>query len=219
MKKNKPFRLLVEGINGLHVVCNLANRLSLLETFEVEDIGSYQQILKVLPVLLKGTNNLQRLGIVVDADENLKGHWEAIRHILLDSQLYSSVPEELPKEGLVVYPDDPAYIIFGLWIMPDNNLNGMLEDFVTFMIPEKDDDVLLRKTDDVLKELEENHWNKYKSVHHAKARIHTWLSWQDEPGTPMGTAITKQTLSTDGELCQKFIAWLNNLFECIPLPH
>ena len=62
------------------------------------------------------------------------------------------------------------------------------------MIPEKDDDVLLRKTDDVLKELEENHWNKYKSVHHAKARIHTWLSWQDEPGTPMGTAITKRTL-------------------------
>lgn len=61
MKKNKPFRLLVEGINDLHVVCNLANRLSLLETFEVEDIGSYQQILKVLPVLLKGTNNLQRL--------------------------------------------------------------------------------------------------------------------------------------------------------------
>ena len=40
MKKNKPFRLLVEGINDLHVVCNLANRLSLLETFEVEDIGS-----------------------------------------------------------------------------------------------------------------------------------------------------------------------------------
>ena len=149
MKKNKPFRLLVEGINDLHVVCNLANRLSLLETFEVEDIGSYQQILKVLPVLLKGTNNLQRLGIVVDADENLKGHWEAIRHILLDSQLYSSVPEELPKEGLVAHPDDPAYIIFGLWIMPDNNLNGLLEDFVTFMIPEKDDDVLLRKTDDV----------------------------------------------------------------------
>lgn len=61
MKKNKPFRLLVEGINDLHVVCNLANRLSLLETFEVEDIGSYQQILKVLPVLLKSTNNLQRL--------------------------------------------------------------------------------------------------------------------------------------------------------------
>ena len=64
MKKNKPFRLLVEGINDLHVVCNLANRLSLLETFEVEDIGSYQQILKVLPVLLKGTNNLQRKQLV-----------------------------------------------------------------------------------------------------------------------------------------------------------
>lgn len=174
-KKNKEFQLLVEGKNDQHVIWNLAQKLSLKETFEVIDKNSYNQIISSLPTMLKSTNTLKRLGVIVDADENLEGHWTSIRNILMASGYYSSIPTDLPKEGLICKPDDEEQLIFGLWIMPDNNLNGMLEDFICY---------------------------------------HTWLAWQDKPGTAMGTAITKQILSTDGILCNNFVLWLKNLFDC-----
>ncbi|WP_367881111.1 DUF3226 domain-containing protein [uncultured Duncaniella sp.] len=54
-------------------------------------------------------------------------------------------------------------------------------------------------------------------IHREKARIHSWLAWQEIPGTPMGLAITKKYLSTEPPVCQAFIQWLNSLFnqECI----
>lgn len=213
-RKKLEYALLVEGKNDKHVIWNLAEKLKLKETFYVEEKDSYTQLLSSLPTTLKSTNILKRLGVIVDADENLKGHWDAIRDILVKSGFYSSIPEILPKNGLICYPDDDEQIIFGLWIMPNNNLNGMLEDFIGYMIPNLENNSLLMKTDEVLTDIEANKINNYKKVHHSKARIHTWLAWQDEPGTAMGTAITKQILSTDGELCCTFASWLKELFDC-----
>lgn len=213
-KKSKEFQLLVEGKNDQHVIWNLAQKLSLKETFEVIDKNSYNQIISSLPTMLKSTNTLKRLGVIVDADENLEGHWTSIRNILSKSGFYSSIPENLPENGLICVPDDEEQIIFGLWIMPNNTLNGMLEDFISFMIPEPEKDALLTKADEILSVIETEGINNYKKVHHSKARIHTWLAWQDEPGTAMGTAITKQILSTDGELCVAFVNWLRKLFDC-----
>lgn len=206
------YRLLVEGKNDQHVVWNLARRLRLKETFEVVSKDSYGQLMEVLPVELKSTNMVERLGIMVDADEGAEGHWQAIRGVLERSGFYSGLPKILPVDGLICKPDDEEQLIVGVWIMPDNRLNGMMEDFVTCMVPEED--MLLKEVDIVLKRLEDNKLNRYKLVHHAKARMHTWLAWQDEPGMPMGTAITKRVLSTDGELCTRFVEWLCRLFDC-----
>ena len=211
-KKVFKYRLLVEGKNDQHVIWNLAERLQLKETFEVVATDSYQQLLEALPVELKGTNVVERLGIVVDADESSAAHWQAIRNILLKSGYYSNLPEMLPADGLIVEPDDEEQLIVGVWIMPDNRVNGMMEDFVACMIPEGDR--LLDEADATLKHLEENKLNRYKPVHYAKARIHTWLAWQDEPGMPMGTAITCRVLSSDKELCGRFASWLCKLFDC-----
>lgn len=206
------YRLLVEGKDDQHVVWNLAERLRLKETFEVVSKDSYEQLIDALPVELKSTNVLERLGIVVDADEGAERHWRAIRDVLERSGFYSELPRVLPVDGLICKPDDEEQLVVGVWIMPDNRLGGMLEDFVACMIPEGDK--LLLEVDAVLENLEINKLNQYKSVHHAKARMHTWLAWQDEPGMPMGTAITKQVLATDGELCNRFVDWLCRLFEC-----
>ena len=211
-KLDKPYRLLVEGKNDQHVIWNLADRLKLKETFDVEAKDSYPQLIEALPTLLKSTNTLKRVGVVVDADENGEAHWRAIRTILGKSGYYSSLPETLPQEGLICQPDDEEQLIVGVWIMPDNRVNGMMEDFVVCMIPEGDR--LLDEADATLKHLEENKLNRYKPVHHAKARIHTWLAWQDEPGMPMGTAITCRVLSADKELCGRFVSWLCKLFDC-----
>lgn len=115
-KKDKEFQLLVEGKNDLHVIWNLAERLNLNETFDVVEKNSYHQIIASLPTMLKSTNTLKRLGVIVDADENLKGHWDAIRNILIESGYYSSIPLDLPKEGLICKPDEMSnsYLDYGL---------------------------------------------------------------------------------------------------------
>ena len=125
-KKVFKYRLLVEGKNDQHVIWNLAERLRLKETFEVVAKESYRQLLEVLPVELKGTNVVERLGIVVDADEGVDAHWQAIRGVLLKSGYYSNLPEVLPGDGLIVRPDDEEQLIVGAWIMPDNRLDGMI---------------------------------------------------------------------------------------------
>jgi hypothetical protein len=99
---------------------------------------------------------------------------------------------------------------FGVWIMPDNQTNGMLEYFIKFLIPDKDE--LLPIANDTLNQIEHKSLNKYKNLHRPKALIHTWLAWQEEPGSPMGSAITKRYLDTSSEICDKFVKWLSELF-------
>jgi hypothetical protein len=63
-----------------------------------------------------------------------------------------------------------------------------------------------------LENIEKQKLNKYSLNHKSKAIIHSWLSWQEDPGTPMGLSITKRYLTTDEETCSNLIKWLNELF-------
>ncbi len=96
--------------------------------------------------------------------------------------------------------------------MPDNRLNGMLEDFVKMLVPI--DDLMLEKAISIVNEIkiEIAETSRFKDVHLAKAEIHTWLAWQEDPGSPMGQAITKKYLNTDNEVCERFLAWLKSVF-------
>ena len=98
----------------------------------------------------------------------------------------------------------------GIWIMPNNDLNGMLEDFIGFLIPQNDK--LLQIVNSTLQNIENQNLNKYSMNHKSKAIIHSWLSCQEEPGTPMGLGITKRYLTTDEETCLRLICWLTKLF-------
>lgn len=46
-----------------------------------------------------------------------------------------------------------------------------------------------------------------------KAYLHTWLAWQEEPGKPMGQAITKKYVDAQAPHAQLLISWLRQLFE------
>lgn len=95
--------------------------------------------------------------------------------------------------------------------MPNNRFEGMLEDFALNMIPAED--LLIRKVEVVLSELEAEGIQRYKQVHRSKAKIHTFLAWQDEPGKPIGQAITTRILNPDAEEAKAFIGWLNKLYD------
>jgi len=111
-------------------------------------------------------------------------------------------------DGLVLKHPTQARPRIGVWLMPNNHLPGTLEDFVNLLIPAHDD--LRPKADSVLDDIEREGLQRYKQ--RSKAFIHTWLAWQEEPGCPMGQAITAKVLKPDSSTATLFIAWLQRLF-------
>lgn len=203
-------QLLVEGSDDLHVITAICAKFNVKESFTIKDCNGVDKLLDSLPVRLKGDGETKVIGIVLDADTDAAARWGKLRKILTDSGKYTDIPQECPDSGLVIMPALHGDMTFGAWIMPDNSTAGMIEDFAAVLIPEGDD--LIPLADKALQHLEAGNMNRYKLAHHAKARIHTWLAWQETPGTPMGLAITKKYLTTDPPICQKFVDWINCLF-------
>lgn len=210
IKESHTYKLLVEGNDDQHVVWALCEKHYVPESFDVIDCESVENVLKAFEVRLKIVDNNQRIGIVVDADINLKSRWNGIVSVLKKTGKYDCENLELSQDGLILEPTDTTYPKVGIWMMPDNNQNGMLENFMTALATP--DDVLMKKSEDVLTELETEGIQKYKPVHRSKAKIHTYLAWQDTPGRPMGQAITANILNADSELAVKFANWLKELF-------
>lgn len=210
MIEKHDFKLLVEGKDDQHVIWALCQEQNIPETFDVIDCNSVENAMKQFQFRLeKSSNTTRRLAIIVDADTDIHRRWESIRTIIDHTGNYQ-VPDTLPEEGLILYPKDETAMIIGVWIMPDNQLGGMLEDFIAALT--SDNDPLVVKAEQIVNELEAAQLSKYKLVHKSKAKIHTWLAWQETPGTPMGLAITKHYLSTETPICQRFVFWINRLF-------
>lgn len=202
--------LLVEGNDDFHLISNLCDVFNINESFDIKDSKGIDQLLQGLPIRLKGSGLVKTIGIVVDADANTNSRWQQIKDIIIKSNLYDDIPNNCPINGAIIEPKNSDDIKIGIWIMPDNNENGMLEDFVAFLIPQNDD--IIHIVDSTLENIETLEKNKYKLCHHSKARIHTWLAWQEDPGIPMGLAIKKKYLTTTPPICQNFVDWLNRLF-------
>jgi hypothetical protein len=218
---NKPKKLtasqqlLVEGKNDQHVIWALCEQYQIPETFTVElppdKTEGVESLLAALPVLLN-EKKLKTLGIVVDADQDLAARWQSIRDRLIASDYpKADIPNSPLTEGWVYQPKDVYLKRVGVWVMPNNQLPGMLEDFVALLMPA--DDSLRPKAEEILREIEGEGLNRYGEIHHAKALIHTWLAWQETPGMPMGQAITARVLQRESPIAQVFADWLQRLFE------
>ena len=200
--------LLVEGVNDQHVVWALCEAHKLPECFAVEEKGGKESLLESLYGYFQDPLAYPTVGILLDADERIESTWDAVTG-RLQSAGYS-VPSHLDAGGLVLdHPtgDGPR---IGVWLMPDNSLTGKLEDFVRMLIPAGDE--LAAEADSALKVIEDKDVQRYADKDRPKAFIHTWLAWQDEPGRPMGAAITRRYLAPTSTQAERFVTWLRQLF-------
>lgn len=200
-------KLLVEGKDDQHVIWALCNKFNIPENFDVIDCEGVENLIKQVPVRLK-QSGIKALGVVVDADESLKQRLIELKNILQETGC--DIKEDFPQEGFIQSLSENQ-IRIGIWLMPNNNSKGTLEDFIRFLIPPSDN--LLPLAKNTLQSIEEKGLSKYLPQHHSKALIHTWLAWQEYPGTPLGLAITKKYLDTDEKNCQTFVKWIKNLFD------
>lgn len=176
--------------------------------FKVQACDGYPEIVNVLGRLVTDVEYSQ-IGVVFDADLDLAGRWASLRDLL--SQHGYIAPADLAPHGTTIeHPGDLATI--GVWLMPDNELPGMLEHFVEFLVPDRAHNDSWTKAQTVVQGLEP-HERDFKDAALQKAIVHTWLAWRDEPGTPLGQAVTKRYLDPGAKHGQCLADWLTNLFD------
>jgi hypothetical protein len=213
MTKNHPNMLLVEGAQEKRLIPELmeANGVNWGTTKNpivyIEDCGGFNNLVRPDEISTSlNESGLSALGIIIDADDNPSGRWRSIRNAALTS--VPTIPESLPKEGLII--STPDGIKFGIWMMPNNEMCGMLETFITYLIPTESEEVW-SFAQEVAQEAK-NRGAKFKDSHLDKANIYTWLAWQDPPGRQLHNAITKRILDPNHDDAQKFVRWFKALY-------
>lgn len=228
--------LLVEGDDDQHVMWNLSDIWEVSDIHVLrpgdkpgsdgpgrvsrvagdEQGGGVERLLDSIPSRLI-ESDLDRLAVVVDADYAKYGHgpksrWNAIRGQLA-KEGYKDLPKSLEANGTVI--PLPAVggrkpIRFGVWIMPNNRSEGMLEDFVADMIPKEDEALSL--VDPFLGSIPKKEW-RFTDIHRTKARIHTWLAVSKQPGLRMGQAIKADSrLNANHPTVKPFLDWIQRVF-------
>jgi hypothetical protein len=74
------------------------------------------------------------------------------------------------------------------------------------------DDVLWNRVERCVDAIPESE-QRWRPSYLMKAKMHTWLAWQEEPGAPIGLALTRRYLDGDAEQVQPLLAWIRKLFE------
>ena len=148
------------------------------------------------------------LGVVIDADTSATSRWQSIRDRLAAGG-YVGVPRQPDPDGTIVSPAKREMLPkVGVWIMPNNQDPGKLEDFLAFLVPSSDPHWEHAET--CVDSLDQP---RFRDVDRSKAIIHTWLAWQRSPGLRFGTAIRSRFLDPDAPQAQLLIRWLRELFE------
>ena len=153
------------------------------------------------------------MDIVIDADQNLEVSWRKVLKILSEAGYDDrNLPAQPDINGTIIKQEFKP--IFGIWIMPDNELRGILEDFLNVLIPDKEANPLWAQavecSQEILDVIEVGRRFSEKDL--SKAQMHAYLAWQKEPGIPFGRAITAKYLQADNPGCLRFVEWLRRLF-------
>jgi len=201
--------LLVEGKDDVHVVRHLCGNRNgpHIDVFRPHD--SVENLLDSFPISFKACEEGDIFGVIIDADLNLSWRWESVRNQLLKLE-YENVPKTPAYDGTILDPPaDKLLPRVGFWIMPDNRINGILEDFLQFLVPVGS--LLFEHVILSIEGIPENEI-KFTLVNKPKVIMHTWLAWQSDPGRPFGTAIKAKFLDPDVPQVGVLVDWLNRLF-------
>ena len=203
--------LLVEGDDDEHVVKHICGNHSIPAVLDIRNQQGIERLLANIRIGIESADDVgDVVGILVDADQNLPGRWQAVRDQLTVAG-YRDLPDRPDGAGVVIEP--PANTILpraGVWIMPDNQSPGALETFLRSMVP-ADQQALFQHAEASVSGIPPEVC-RFSPVDTPKALIHTWLAWQEDPGRPFGTAITAGFLNPNVSEAATFAAWLRNLF-------
>lgn len=212
--------LLVEGKSDAAFYTEVFKNLRTKATVKVappRSIGGQannkEGVFSLLPVLLSQLTDgsLLRLAVVVDADF-------VTAHGLGFQRTLERVTEILKKydfniirgtgvDGFLFTHADGLHDV-GVWIMPNNRDDGMLEDWIQQVLDSAELDLFAQAVSSCKALVAP----KFKSIHQIKAHVATWLAWQTAPGRGMEYSIQEKLVNWNSPLGKKLVNWLDRVF-------
>lgn len=177
--------------------------------------GSKSELLNDIKLRIRKPKH-RAIGYIFDSDNpeftnwDCARTWAAIRERMTRGSAAVKTPETIPLEGFVGAHSQTNTPI-GVWLMPDNQSDGKLENFVRSLMDEKDR--LIGHADESTRRARLEFEAKFGEKDQDKAIVQTWLSWQAEPGMSFGTAFQKRALLHDAHLANRFVTWVRKLIE------
>lgn len=195
--------LLVEGQNDMHVVRHLWFRYRQADPEFYISVKNNVEVLiqDIRGEILSETRTV--VGILVDADDYPANHWRAVSDRLREAGI--TPPNEPISSGTII-EGNPR---IGVWMMPDNQLAGELENFIEKMIPSRDPVWPLSEAYiDGIPQAD----RKFSDGKILRAKVHAWLAAREDP-RPMGTAIRAGDLDVTVPTGASFVNWRRQLFD------
>jgi len=197
----------VEGNDDEHVIGHVLAK-SRIHEVRFKQMQGVESLVQSIPALLQEPRE-GPLGIVVDANGSATRSWKRIRAKFCAAK--RQLPDRPDPRGTIVSGDRRRSGAnrpdVGVWIMPDNQSEGELEDFVRKMIPAEDK--LWPKAKAYISRITEAE-RRFALKKTMRAQVHAWLAATKSP-RPMGLAVKEGDLVVDGELCRRFVDWVVRL--------
>ena len=199
--------LLLEGSDDCHIIKEFCQKNEIKPNFGFCKCGSDNQVLSRLNALLKKSEKPNILGVILDADKDVNARYQNIKSKAKDKNFYQNLPDSMPKTGLI--HTERSLPKLGIWIMPNNQDNGALEEFYLELATNIDVDFI----DKIIQQAEEKKGiTSFKPQHRNKAMMHTYFAWQDSPSMPLHSAVRKTALDNNKDIAKAFKKWLTDLF-------
>ena len=117
--------ILAEGQTDKVIIEKIVRKATCKEvTFSVQNgINNPLKRIKTYPK----ASGARRIGIIIDANNDLKGRWQSVCDKLRKSKLEIELPNMPDRDGFI---QECGQQRIGIWLMPDNRNPGMIEDFI-----------------------------------------------------------------------------------------
>lgn len=198
--------LYVEGKDDENVIAHLLVRHGFPPSVfdRVVASGNKTEVLRAIGVSVPAGTG-KSLGFILDADGDPRSTWQSAVSRLRGVGV--KVPRAIPAAGFVGESKEFGTRV-GIWIMPDNQRTGALEDFLRDLI--RQGDQLLSHSENST-EKAKLLGAQFSDTNTKKAVLHAWLAWQETPGLPYGSAIRAHYLQVDSAAAEQFVAWCRSL--------
>lgn len=221
MAKQLTKILLVEGVDDQCFFKQFIKKFTPELSIDVEVVtpkdlneqgyNTKQGALEQLSVMTKGTEAVQ-IGLIVDADLSKDGggclNFLVQLNKKLEANRFASADKNPESSGYMVQHSVHSC---GVWIMPNNNDDGIFEDWLADVAQDREGQELKNHAKNIVENLP---CRNFRKQDFNKAYISTWLSWQSKPRGGALNIFDQDNCLIDGEheRVKHLIVWLRQVF-------